>query len=196
MNGDFAAQQNFAIGKARFNWVFILDCDERITPELKSSIEECIRKGDKKAYKVQRENHFHHFKATHGTLRPDWVLRLLPNDRVLVVGQVHQKITTPYPQEKIPGFLIHWPYRNWDHYYGKLNAYSRSSAVKYAEEKKSTSFFRDIVFRPFWAAFKVYFINGGFLDGRMGFIFAANHYSYTLQKYVRYYTASKFGDDL
>ena len=28
---------------------------------------------------------------------------------------------------------------------------------------------------------KVYFINLGFLDGKMGFILSANHYSYTLQ---------------
>jgi glycosyltransferase involved in cell wall biosynthesis len=196
LNGDWGSQQNFAVGKASFRWVFILDCDERITPELKKSIEECIQKGEKKAYKIQRENHFHHFTATHGTLRPDWVLRLLPNEGIRVVGQVHQKITTPFPEEKISGFLIHWPYRDWDHYYGKLNNYCRSSAVKYAEEKKSISFFRDVVFRPFWAAFKVFFFNRGFLDGKMGFIFAANHYSYTLQKYVRYYTESKFGKEL
>jgi glycosyltransferase involved in cell wall biosynthesis len=196
MNGDWASQQNFSIEKASFSWVFLIDCDERITPELRKSIETCIQKGDKKAYKVQRENHFHHFTATHGTLRPDWVLRLIPNDGIKVTGQVHPKITTPYAVEKISGFLIHWPYRNWDHYYSKLNSYCKLSAVKYGEQKKSVSFFRDVIVRPFWAAFKVYFINRGFLDGKMGFIFAANHYSYTLQKYVRYYTASKFGEDL
>jgi glycosyltransferase involved in cell wall biosynthesis len=196
LNGDWGAQQNYSISKATYNWVFLLDCDERISPELKENILAAIKNGDLKSYRVQRENHFRHFKATHGTMRPDWVLRLMPNNGINVAGQVHSKITTPYPQENLKGFLIHWPYRNWDHYYGKLNQYSKLSADKYADQKKGTSFVRDVVFRPIWAAFKVYFFNRGFLDGKMGFIFAANHYSYTLQKYVRYYTESKFGKDL
>lgn len=71
------------------------------------------------------------------------------------------------------------------------NTVRARARIQYLAEGKSIYFFRDIVFRPAWAAFKVYFINLGFLDGKIGFIFAANHYCYTLQKYLRYYLLKK-----
>jgi len=196
LNGDWGSQQNFAVGKASFRWVFILDCDERITPELKKSIEECIQKDEKKAYKIQRENHFHHFSATHGTLRPDWVLRLLPNEGIRVVGQVHQKITTPFPEEKSAVFLSTGPTAT-----GITT--TESSTITAVRAPLNTQKKRR-VFRFFGTWFSVrsgplsrsISLTAVSLDGKMGFIFAANHYSYTLQKYVRYYTESKFGKEL
>ncbi|MDU7911612.1 MAG: glycosyltransferase family 2 protein, partial [Veillonella parvula] len=41
--------------------------------------------------------------------------------------------------------------------------------------------------RPTWAFIKVYFLQGGILDGKMGFILSVNHYFYTMTKYVKFY---------
>jgi glycosyltransferase involved in cell wall biosynthesis len=35
---NFVAQKNFAASKASHNWILNLDCDERLTPELRASI--------------------------------------------------------------------------------------------------------------------------------------------------------------
>lgn len=188
MNGDWGAQQTYGIQQATQPWVFLLDADERVTPQLEQSIRKVVD-ADKRyaSYMVQRENHFLSGNVAHGALRPDWVLRLMPKDGASVEGKVHPAIITPYPSQKLTGRLTHFPYRTWDSYYRKIDLYSRLAADKYQVEGKNCYFFRDIVLRPIWAFIKVYFLNRGFLDGKLGFIFSMNHYFYTMAKYVRYY---------
>lgn len=194
MNGDWGAQQTYGIEQATQPWVFLLDADERVTPVLRDSIRMVVE-GDNQthSYMVQRENHFASGVVKHGALRPDWVLRLMPREGASVVGKVHPAIVTPYPSQKLKGRLIHFTYRNWDAYYRKIDLYSRLAADKYLEEGRNCYFFRDVVLRPLWAFFKVYFINRGFLDGKLGFIFSMNHYFYTMAKYVRYYYLKNHG---
>lgn len=191
MAGDWGKQQTFGIEKATQPWIYLLDADERITPALESSIRKFLATGKQFCCWVQRENHFQNEKATHGVMRPDWVARLMPREGASVEGRVHPKIISPFKKKKIRGRMIHYPYRSWDHYFSKLDKYSRLSAQKYLDEGRDVSFFRDILLRPMWAFFKVYFINLGLLDGRMGFIFSASHYFYTLSKYVRFYQLKK-----
>lgn len=187
LDGNWGAQQTFGIQQASQPWLLLLDCDERVSHKLRESISKAIKDGKERTYCIQRENHFKHHSATHGPLRSDWVKRLMPNKGISVEGFVHPQIISKFPTEKLQGFLIHYPYDNAEQYYRKLNKYSELSANKYLKEGRSFSFLRDVVARPLWAFFKVYFINLGFLDGKIGFIFAVSHYSYTFQKYVRFY---------
>lgn len=194
MNGDWGAQQTYGIQQATQPWVFLLDADERVTPQLEQSIRKVVDADNRDAsYMVQRENHFLSGSVAHGALRPDWVLRLMPKEGASVEGKVHPAIITPCPSQKLTGRLIHFPYRTWDSYYRKIDLYSRLAADKYQVEGKNCYFFRDIVLRPIWAFIKVYFLNRGFLDGKLGFIFSMNHYFYTLAKYVRFYYLKNHG---
>ncbi len=194
MNGDWGAQQTFGIQKATQPWIFLLDADERVTPQLRESLEKAVsEKGQDISYEIQRENHFVSGTASHGVVRPDWVLRLLPRQGAGVVGQVHPTIITPFKKQRLNGRLIHYPYSSWDSYFRKFDKYTKLAAEKYQTEGRDCRFFRDIVLRPIWAFFKVYFINRGFLDGKLGFIFSVNHYFYTLAKYVRFYYLKNYG---
>ncbi len=192
MNGDWSSQRNFGINRCNGDWILVVDADERVTQELADSVLEKINKGEKKAYEVRRNNCFRFNKATHGILRPDWVVRLFPKDNSEYIGLVHEKLETPYSKEKInDGVLLHFTYDNWDSYFGKFDRYTRLMAKQNYSEGKRAHFFLDIVLRPVWAFFKVYFLNMGFLDGRLGFIFSVNHYFYTMTKYVRLYYLDK-----
>lgn len=73
MNGDWGQQQTFAIQHASHEWVLFLDADERISEPLAKEIREAVEKNEQKAYWIRRENLFHHYKANHGTLRPDYL---------------------------------------------------------------------------------------------------------------------------
>lgn len=187
MAGDWGAQQTFAIKQARQPWVLFLDADERISEELACEIETVVQRNEQIAYWIQRENKFYHNKATHGTLRPDFVDRLFPAKDSYVEGFVHPTIITSYPNKKLHGVMYHYTYDNWDQYFGKFNNYTRLAAEKYKKEGKGCNFFKDIVLRPIWAFFKIYILDRGFLDGKLGFIFSVNHYFYTMTKYVRLY---------
>lgn len=42
LNNDYGAQRNFAISNATYEWIFMLDSDERITDELAHEIKICV----------------------------------------------------------------------------------------------------------------------------------------------------------
>lgn len=193
MNGDFAGQQNYAITQATSDWLLFIDCDERITPQLANEIENVINTGTLAAYRIRRLNHFAKQRVRFGTLRSDTVTRLLPREGAIFEGLVHQKLIHQYPEKRLKQPMLHYTYASWTQYYAKFEQYTRLSAEKYLAEGKSFSFIRDILCRPLWAFLKMYIIHGGFLDGRIGWILAANHYHYTQVKYIRFYALKKQG---
>ena len=104
-----------------------------------------------------------------------------------VKGYVHPQIITPYENKRLESPMYHYTYDNWQQYFNKFNNYTTLAANRYKDEGKSCSFVRDIVLRPMWAFFKMYILDRGFLDGKIGFILSINHYFYTMTKYVKLY---------
>ena len=187
MNGDWGAQQTFGIQQASFDWIFFIDADELCTPELAKEIEDVVTRNEPGEYWIKRINKFIHNKATHGVLRPDYVSRLMPKKDSYVEGYVHPAIITPYSKKKLKAHMYHYTYDNWTQYLNKLNNYTTLAAEKYKKDNKKCGFFKDIVFRPTWAFIKMYILNKGFMDGKMGWILSVNHYFYTMNKYVKLY---------
>ena len=169
--------------------------DERVSPELAKSIQRAIQ-GEPKAYWLRRYNLFHHNQATHGVVRPDKVLRLMPREGATVEGAVHEAFISPYPQDTLEGKLYHYTYDNWHQFFEKFNKYTTAAANKYKEQGKSCSFLGDIILRPTWAFFKIYILQGGILDGKIGFLLSIYHMMYTMTKYVKLYYLNKSNGQL
>lgn len=57
---DFSAMRNFGLKKSKNKWILYIDADERVTPELKESIQNAAnqRKPEFKAYKIRRKNFY------------------------------------------------------------------------------------------------------------------------------------------
>ena len=142
-------------------------------------------KEEKRAYLLERHNVFHYNKATHGSMRSDKVLRLMPKDGATIQGEVHEKFISAYPEAEIHGKLFHYTYDNWTQYLNKMNRYTSIAAEQYYEKGKYCYFVKDIILRPVWAFFKVYILQKGFLDGKIGFILSLYHYVYSVTKYVK-----------
>lgn len=197
MNGDFAAQQNFAIEKAQGQWLLFIDCDERTTPALATEIQAVIQQSPQPAcaYRLRRLNHFAGQRVRFGTLRPDSVVRLIPNDNVHFAGRVHQTLQHRFSEKTLAQPMLHYTYASWSQYYQKFEQYTRISAQQMAERGKRVAFFRDILLRPQWAFFKMYIVHGGFLDGKIGWLLAINHYHYTQAKYARLLAIQTHGED-
>lgn len=58
--------------------------------------------------------------ATHGSVRPDRVLRLMPKQGATVEGFVHESIYSPF-QARLSKPLYHYTYDNWEQYFNKFN---------------------------------------------------------------------------
>ncbi len=185
LDGDYSAQRNFAIDMAQNDWIFMLDADERITPLLKEEIIEAVTKNENRCYQVSRENHFVDGKVLHGDLRPDHVERLFKKGYAHYEGLIHERLHTTSEIVRLRGRLIHFPYRSWEIHLQKINTYSSMVAEKYHKNGKKCSFCVDILIKPLWAFFKVYFIHRGFLDGKLGLEFCILHYFYTIEKYLK-----------
>lgn len=193
MEGGFAGQQNFAIEKAQGDWLLLLDCDERITAELAREIQ-AVMKVASCTYYIRRLNHFAKRRVRFGTLRVDKVCRLLPNKGVYLEGLVHPKVMHDFAEKTLKQPMLHFTYASWTQYYKKFEQYTRLSAQKYAEQGRRVNVLRDFLLRPLWAFIKMYVIHAGFLDGKIGWILAVNHYHYTLAKYVRLYAIQRDGE--
>ncbi len=193
LNGDWGSQQTFAIQQASNDWIFFIDADERATKKLSEHIKKILAEDDRRfAYLTARLSYFWGQPLKHGGWFPDYVVRLFPRQGTYVTGLVHPKICHNYQEKKLPEneYLVHYPYRDWDHYFNKLNFYTTLAAKK-AKEAGKTATIADMILHPIWAAFRMYFLKGGFLDGRIGFILASFHYFYTMAKYVKLYYLDK-----
>ena len=193
LDGNWGAQQTFAIEQASCEWIFFIDADERATKELSNRIKQIINEDDRRfAYLTARLSYFWGQPLKHGGWFPDYVVRLIPRQGTYVTGFVHPKINHDYEEKKLPEseYLVHYPYRDWNHYFNKLNFYTTLAAKKAKEAGKSASIL-DMILHPIWASFRMYILRGGWLDGKIGFILAAFHYFYTMTKYVKLYYIDK-----
>lgn len=194
MNGDYAAQYNFALAKATSDWILIVDADERVTPELKKEILAVIANNTHCGYKVSFLNFAMDQPLYHGGWFSHSGLRLFPRDTVRYEGMVHSNMVHELPLLKLENHFLHYSYANWERYFAKFNVYTKLAAKENYKKGKKAHFFSDIILRPFYAFFKMYILRGGWLDGKMGFIMAAYHLFYTMTKYVRLYYMEKGGD--
>ncbi len=193
LNGDWGGQQTFAIQQARFDWVFFIDADERATPALTAAIKDVLARDDKSiAWRTARLSYFWGQPLRHGGWFPDYVTRLFPTAGSYVTGFVHPQIHHTCAEKDFPesAYLVHYPYRDWNHYFNKLNFYTTLAAKKAHEQGKSAGIL-DMILHPLWASFRMYVLRGGFLDGRIGFVLAGFHYFYTMAKYVKLYYYGK-----
>ncbi len=195
LDGDFAGQQNFGIAQAGGDWVLFVDCDERITPALAAEIQTVIAQ-PACAYRIRRLNHFAGQRVRFGTLRVDSVCRLAPRQNLAFTGRVHQHLTHDFEEKTLKAEMLHYTYSSWQQYYQKFEHYTRLAARQYHEQGRRAHFGRDCLLRPLWAFLKMYVFHGGFLDGRIGWLLAVNHYYYTLVKYARLYSMQHYGEEV
>lgn len=82
-NGSWPKKKNWGLDNLPFHneWVLIVDCDERITPELWEEIAAAIQNPDYNGYYVNRRVFFLGQWIRYGGRYPDWNLRLLRHEK-------------------------------------------------------------------------------------------------------------------
>jgi glycosyltransferase involved in cell wall biosynthesis len=186
-DNDFSAQRNFALTAVKTEWVLFLDADERLNDDLIKSIQTVLSRNIHKQYILKFKVCLFGKELNHGVLRPDYIKRMFPTNSVHWVNKVHEQPVCPLPVEKLSGYVKHYTITTWTQYLQKSNQYTSLAAAKYAENGKKSHFFTQVVLKPAWAFFKVYILQGGFLDGKTGWILSVEHYFYTMNKYVKLY---------
>jgi glycosyltransferase involved in cell wall biosynthesis len=180
---DFSSQKNFAISHASNPWIYILDADERVTPQVQKEILEAVQNPKNfVGFFVRRTFYFCGKKINYGGCQRDKVVRLFLKEHCNYKGIVHETIVTNGKLGFFKNKIEHYSYRNFDHYISKMNHYGELRGKEYFDKGKNVNLYQILVKPP--ARFVIhYFIRLGFLDGFPGFIFAkAQAYGV----YVRY----------
>jgi len=182
---DFSSQKNFAISKASHDWIYILDADERVTPEVEKEILQAVKDPkDFVGFFVRRTFYFCNRRVKYSGFQRDKVIRLFLREHCKYTGLVHEKILT---KGKIGFFkhkIDHFSYRNYDHYISKMNHYAAIRAKELYEKGDKVNIFH-VMIKPIARFFIHYVIRLGFLDGFTGFLVAKIQAYGVLTRYIK-----------
>jgi glycosyltransferase involved in cell wall biosynthesis len=169
----YGAQKRFAVRKASHEWVLCIDADERVSPELRASIERAMQAPQFKAYEFPRRNRFLGRWLRHGEGYPDLSLRLFDRRH----GQwsddaVHEKVLCEGPVGRLDGDLLHESAEVLSSYLAKQNKYTLLQAEALWQAGEVAQPWK-IVVSPVVRFLKFYIVRLGFLDGWAGLVHIA-----------------------
>ena len=174
----FGAQKNKAVELAKNDWVFVLDSDERITPELQSEILNTLQSPAAEGYYIARLNNFFGKNIRHCGLYPDYSIRLFDRCKgKFNEVSVHESVQVKGTTAKLKNHMIHLAFDTVSEFTDKQKKYAELS-------QKNRNLFKAFI-SPIWTFFKIYIIRLGFIEGWRGFIIAKVYAQYTFWKYYK-----------
>jgi glycosyltransferase involved in cell wall biosynthesis len=194
---NWAAHQNWAMANVPFRhpWVFYLDADERMTPELVSAVRDAAENpGDRVAFRVHRRDFFLGRWLKH-VQTSAFYLRLFRPEKMCYERLVNPVSLPDGPVGQVTGYLDHFPFsKGVSHWLSRHNSYSTFEAQQIVENRRHDRSFsvvraftaRDfherrfqqkelfyrIPVRPLVKFLILYVGKRGFLDGNAGFTYA------------------------
>jgi glycosyltransferase involved in cell wall biosynthesis len=185
---DFSSQKNYALSKATYDWIYILDADERVTSELKQEILGKVESPNGfVGFYVYRNFYFLGKRLKYGGWQRDKVIRLFKKDTCKYDGKlVHEKIVADGKVGYFTNKLEHYSYRNYDHYIAKINQYAQLKAKNLYISGKRVTIFHLLIKPPVRFCIH-YFLRLGFLDGFQGFVMASIQAYGVLARYINYW---------
>jgi glycosyltransferase involved in cell wall biosynthesis len=182
----FGAQKNRALALAGGDWVFSLDCDERVTPQLRQQILAAIASPQgHAAFSVDRRSSFCGQFMRHSGWSPDRVVRLFRRDAARFSDhQVHERVITEGTVGRLPGELLHESMVDLESALDKLDRYSSAGARDLQRRGVRGSLGKALA-HGLWAFFRTYVLRRGFLDGALGFVLAVSVAEGTYYRYLK-----------
>ena len=174
MTEGFGPQKQFAVEKARCDWVFSIDADEWLSPELRESLESVLADTPEyDGYEIMRRTSYLDYWVNHcGWYVP--ILRLFDrgqgrfND-----SRVHEMVIVDGRVGRLEGDLLHKSYRDIHQHLEKLNLFTDFDA-QIVDAKgivlRSTNYLWYFAVKPFLSFLRKYFLMKGYKDGVHGFI--------------------------
>ena len=181
----FGRQKQLAIDRCRYDWVLVLDADERVAPEAHSEIREALATGTCVAYSFPRKNYFCGRWLRHAGWWPDRVVRLFRQDSARMSERsVHESLEVHGPVGNLRQPLIHYANKDLEQTLSKVNHYSSAGANELFVRGETASAAKAF-FRAAWAFFHGYILRGGFLDRGEGFVMAVSDFMNVFFKYAK-----------
>ncbi|EKE77470.1 glycosyl transferase family protein [Gallaecimonas xiamenensis 3-C-1] len=189
----FGPQRQLAQQHAQGEWLFWIDADEVVTPELKAAILAAIE--DSTPGVVYRANRlsdfFGRFIKTSGWY-PDRIVRLYRRSEYRYDDAlVHEKVACQGAKVKdLPGHLLHYTTGDFTSYLQKSVRYANDWAEGKAKRGKKAGLLSACL-HGLAAFLRKFVLQRGFLDGKHGFLLAMFTAHYAFNKYAALWIKSR-----
>ena len=179
--------RNWASAQAKHEWVFSLDADERVTPELAEEIAGLLTSDPPcPTYAVPRRNYIGRRWIRHGGWYPSAQLKLFKK------SQFHWEETTVHPRAFCDGpcgtlrhDLIHLSYRDREDFIKKLDRQTTLEAQKWIADGRTVTSGKAL-WRTIDRFARVYLLKQGWREGGIGFFVAWMAGTYQWRSFVTY----------
>jgi len=204
---NFADHKNWALDNLpfKFDWLLILDADERVTEDLYEEISGVLKADDVAGYYIPRKNVFMGRWIRHGGWYPDYQLRLFRKGQAKYEKRiVHEHMVVNGPVGYLEKPMLHYDFKGLERYFDRHNTYSSMEAVEAFRILKAKGAsdhiekglknigperrryikefsYRFVPCRSLVKFFWMFVLKLGFLDGRIGFRYCLLHTFYEYQ---------------
>ena len=174
---NYSNQKNYAIEKAKNDWIFVLDADERISDDLLLEIQNKINGNIKEqAFWIPRTNYFLGKKVNYSGWQHDKVIRLFNRKFAEYNGKyVHEEIKSKAKIGHLKSPLIHYTCTDYQQYKTKIDSYAELKAKELFQKNQKPNIFHHLL-KPSYRFIYHYFVQLGFLDGKIGYKIASINY--------------------
>lgn len=192
---EYASQRNYGLEEIIYKhaWLLMVDADEVVPPELVAEIQRMVENtsDEKTLYRMRRKDHFLGQWIKRSSGYPTWFGRLLKIGSVRVERAINEEYVTDGGIGYLENHLHHYPFnKGFAAWLEKHNRYSTMEAELIVSGGLAPPYLKDLFtkdpakrrrtvkaiayrlpVRPLLMFIGLYFLRGGFLDGRAGFTF-------------------------
>lgn len=179
----FGNTKKYAVDNASNNWIFSIDADEEVSEELRIEIEKLLKNPEFNAYKIKRNSFYLNEEIKYCGWHRDFPLRLFNrkygnfNDK-----QVHESVIINGEKGKIEAPLYHYTYPTISSHFSKINRYSDLAQNNISSKKYGITI---SIFLGLNKFMKMYVLQKGFLDGKIGFLLSFHSAFGVYLKYIK-----------
>jgi len=182
---NYTLQKSFALEQASHDWVLFIDADEIVTENLKKEIVQTVHNPTEHvAFWFYRQFMFQKEKLRYSGWQTDKNHRLFRKSKVKFTEKklVHEALEVNGSSGVFQEKLLHYCYKNYTDYKGKMLRYGRLKA-KEAFLRKEKFSYGALLLKPAWKFVYHYFLRLGILDGKKGIIICSLNAMSDLEKY-------------
>ncbi len=167
-----ASQKNWAIDRCRFDWVLILDADERVTPELQEEIEAVLAEPvPTTAFSIKRRTFALGKEVRYSGWQHDRVIRLFHRQSARYPNRrVHADMQTTESPRVLRAALNHHMVDTVEEYLGRTRRYATWGAAQLWRDGRRRAGPWQVLIRPAWRFFRTYVLQLGFVEGFRGLV--------------------------
>ena len=185
-------QKNLAVKKASNDWILSLDCDERLSEELRQSILKIKDELDQAdAYRMPRKT-FYIYRWLNHCWYPDLKTRLFNRNTSHWGGtNPHDHIVTKGDNTvRLKGDIYHYSFDSISDHLKTIDSFTEIGADELVRKNKTVTVISPLTHAS-WTFIKLYVFKRGFLDGFAGLVVSVLSYMHVFIKYSKAYIKYK-----